>query len=231
MFEVLPDSYAEIIFYFGGCCSIDINGKLQPLPSPFLTGLLDKPIVFHTQDRLEVIGIRCYPWAVFDLLGLVSGKPPIRVFEHPVSQLQSSLQELLDAGDIAGALSCLSTYVVNMYAPLTLNDIVLKAGAALSVTKGALPVSKVATMAHASLRNLERQFKRSSGYTIKDVAGLMRFEQVRDRIWCNPDVGLAALAQEFGYSDQSHLGREFKRYSQTTPLAFARKAKQHKSGL
>ena len=32
---------------------------------------------------------------------------------------------------------------------------------------------------------------------------------------------LAGLAQEYGYADQPHLSREFKRYSGTTPAAFA----------
>ena len=32
----------------------------------------------------------------------------------------------------------------------------------------------------------------------------------------------ADLAQALGYVDQSHLGREFRRYSGTTPAAFAR---------
>jgi AraC-like DNA-binding protein len=76
------------------------------------------------------------------------------------------------------------------------------------------------------VRTLERNFKQSSGYTVKDVSALMRFEQVRNRLWHHPDVSLAGLAHELGYTDQSHLSREFKKYSGTTPAAFARKAKK-----
>jgi AraC-like DNA-binding protein len=61
---------------------------------------------------------------------------------------------------------------------------------------------------------------------VKDVSGLMRFEQARNRLWTEPDVSLAALAQALGYTDQSHLSREFKRYSGVTPSAFARKRKR-----
>jgi AraC-like DNA-binding protein len=56
----------------------------------------------------------------------------------------------------------------------------------------------------------------------------MRFEQVRNRLWLSPETSLAQLAQELGYTDQSHLSREFKRYSGATPAAFARKAKKAK---
>jgi AraC-like DNA-binding protein len=54
----------------------------------------------------------------------------------------------------------------------------------------------------------------------------MRFEQVRNHLWHNPGCSLAGLALELGYADQAHLSKEFKRYSGTTPAAFARKAKK-----
>jgi AraC-like DNA-binding protein len=56
----------------------------------------------------------------------------------------------------------------------------------------------------------------------------MRFEQVRNQLWLKPDSNLAGLAHEFGYTDQAHLSKEFKRFSGTTPAAFARKAKKGK---
>jgi AraC-like DNA-binding protein len=59
----------------------------------------------------------------------------------------------------------------------------------------------------------------------------MRFEQVRNHLWLYPEANLAGLAHELGYTDQSHLSREFKRYSGTTPATFARKAKSGKLPL
>jgi hypothetical protein len=68
-FEVMPDGYAEIIFHFGSDCSVYHNGILQPLPSPFMMGLLNQPVLFYAKNCLEIIGIRCFPRTVFDLLG------------------------------------------------------------------------------------------------------------------------------------------------------------------
>jgi AraC-like DNA-binding protein len=59
----------------------------------------------------------------------------------------------------------------------------------------------------------------------------MRFEQVRNQLWNSPETNIAGLAHELGYTDQSHLSREFKRYSGTTPGAFARKAKKRKQAV
>jgi len=196
-FKVLPDGYAEIIFYFGSALGVSYNGVSQLLPSPFMIGLLNQPVIFHAKNRLEIIGIRCFPWTVFDLLGLPSGKDGVRIFEHPIARLQSTL----------------------------------KAGIAMREAKGAMPVSQIAAAAHATVRTLERKFKESSGYTVKDVSGLMRFEQARNHLGLYPASNLAGLAHELGYSDQAHLNREFKRYSGTTPAAFARIVRKRKQAL
>ncbi len=230
-FEVLPDGYAEIIFHFGSGCSIYYNGGLQPLPSPFMVGLLNQPVLFYAQNRLEIIGIRCFPWTVFDLLGLPSGKHGVHTFQHPIAQLQTTLNNLIKAARINDAMDCVKEYFLETHTRIAVDSLLFKAGVAMSRAKGVISVSQVAEAAHTTVRTLERNFKQSSGYTVKDVSGLMRFEQVRNRLWLYPDYNIAGLAYELGYSDQSHLSREFKRYSGVTPAAFARKAKKAKQAV
>ncbi len=230
-FEVMPDGYAEIIFHFGSGCCISRNGDIQPLPSPFMMGLLNQPAVFYTKNRFEVIAVRCYPWTVFDLLGLPSGKEGVRVFEHPVAQLQPRLSEAIQAGKIEEAIAQVRQYFLEARSQVAADSMLSKAGVAMRKANGAIPVSEVAAAAHATVRTLERNFKQSSGHTVKDVAALIRFEQVRNKLWVHPDTNLAGLAHELGYADQSHLSREFRRYSGTTPAAFARKMKQKQKAL
>ena len=225
-FEVQPDGFAEIIFYFGSLQSISANSNPPPLPSPFMMGLLNRPALFYTQNRLEIIGVRCYPWTVFDLLDMPAGKGGVCVFEHPIAQLQPMLGALLKAGQVKAAISELKKFFVAARSQATNDNTVFKAGSAMSQANGNMAVSEVAAAAHATVRTLERKFKQSSGHTVKDVSALMRFEQARNCLWHRPETNLASLAAKLGYADQSHLSREFKRFSGTTPAAFARKAKR-----
>ena len=227
-FKVQPDGYTEIIFYFGSALSIANNEELQPLPSPFMMGLLNQPAVFYTKNLLEIIAIRCYPWTVFDLLGLPSGKHGVHIFEHPIVQLQSILAKCIHAGNIDEALTHVKQYFLNAQLGIATSSMLFKAGVAMRKANGTMPVSQVAAAAHATVRTLERNFKQSSGHTVKDVSALIRFEQVRNHLWHYPDANIAGLAHELGYTDQSHLSKEFKRYSGTTPAAFARQAKKGK---
>lgn len=230
-FEVIPDGYAEIIFHFGAGCSINVDGKLQQLPSPFMVGLLNQPVTFFSKDKLEIIGIRCFPWTVFDLLGLPSDKNSVHLFQHPIVQLHASLQALIAAGEVEQALHLTLKYFTDARLNVAAGTMLAKAGVAMRAANGTMPVSDVAAAAHATVRTLERNFKQSSGHTVKDVSALMRFEQVRNRLWHFPDTNLAGLAHELGYTDQAHLSKEFKRYTGTTPAAFARNARKGKPVL
>jgi AraC-like DNA-binding protein len=230
-FEVQPDGYAEIIFHFGSLRSVADSGELQSLPSPFMMGLLNQPAIFYARNRLDIIGIRCFPWTVFDLLGLQPGKDGVRTFEHPIAQLQSALSAAIGAGDVNEALSCIKQYFLDARSGTAVDNLLFKAGDAMRGANGTMPVSEVAEAAHATVRTLERKFKQSSGYSVKDISGLIRFEQVRNQLWLSPETSLTSLAHELGYTDQSHLSREFKRYSGTTPAAFARKAKKGKQAV
>jgi len=224
--EVLPDGYAEIIYHFGSNCSISYHGTLIPLPSPFLIGLLDKPVHFHGKGHLQIIGIKCFPWTVFDLLGLPAGKESVRTFEHPIAQLHSALEQLIHAGKISEALAEVKQHFLKVHSQINPDSMLVKAGLAMREATGTIPVGQIAAAAHSTVRTLERNFKKSSGHTVKDVSALIRFEQVRNQLLLYPDTNIAGLAYELGYTDQSHLSREFKRFSGTTPAAFARKAKK-----
>ena len=229
--EVLPDGYAEIIFYFGSGCSVGKEEGLRPLPSPFMVGLLDQPVNYYAKGWLEIIAVRCFPWTVFDLLGLPAGKDEVHIFEHPIARLQAGLDVLMKANRMEEALAEVRRYFMDAWSKIATDSLLYKAGVAMRKANGTLPVSEVAAAAHATVRTLERNFKQSSGHTVKDVSAVMRFEQVRNQLWTYPETNIAGLAQELGYTDQSHLSREFKRYSGTTPGAFARKAKKRKQAV
>lgn len=220
-FEVLPDGCVEIVFYFGGACGILRDERVQRLPSPFMMGLLGQPVTLHANGRLDILGIRCYPWAVCDLLGLPAGQGSVQLLEHPVGRLQDTLAQCVAAGRFEEAQAHLARHFVA--ARIALDGVLARAGAALREANGTMPVGEVAAAAHTSVRTLERRFRQFAGHTVKDVSSLMRFEQVRNALFVQPQASIAGLAPALGYVDQSHLSREFRRYSGTTPAAFAQR--------
>lgn len=229
VFEVMPDGHAEIVFHFGNGCDLLVDGKAQRLPSPFIVGLLNKSVFFQTTGRLQVMGIKCLPWAVYDLLKLPAVKGGVQAFNHPIALLQPKLETLLANDRIDDALQLVRNWCFENY-PLMMPEL-KKAGLAILAAKGTLPVSSVASAAHTTIRTLERKFKASSGNTVKDISSLIRFEVVCGQIWKDPKIRISGLAHQFGYADQSHLNRDFKRYIGITATAFARQINVRREDL
>ncbi|MEN6669798.1 helix-turn-helix domain-containing protein [Psychrobacter sp. B38] len=69
-------------------------------------------------------------------------------------------------------------------------------------------------------RQLERYVKDTCGITAKHLARIYRVRQARQLIKDNPQLSLAQLALECGFTDQSHLNNEFNTILQITPAKY-----------
>ena len=75
-------------------------------------------------------------------------------------------------------------------------------------------------------RQLERYVKNTCGITAKHLARIYRVRQAKQLIKANPQLSLAQLALECGFSDQSHLNNEFNAILQITPAKYKKLIQQ-----
>lgn len=80
------------------------------------------------------------------------------------------------------------------------------------INKGSLDIAKLAKESFVSTRQLERLFHEYIGITPKKLSNLIRYQFLWRDILCEPDFDVLSAVHKFGYTDQSHLLREFKRY-------------------
>ena len=78
--------------------------------------------------------------------------------------------------------------------------------------KGSLDVSSLAKDSFVSTRQLERLFYEYVGVTPKKLSNLIRYQFLWRDILFKPDFDVLSAVHKYGYTDQSHLLREFKRY-------------------
>lgn len=86
-----------------------------------------------------------------------------------------------------------------------------------------MPVNLLANAACLCKRQYERVFRDTIGMNPKEYARIVRFQKA---MWLmqRGETNFAAIAAECGYSDQSHLIRNFKELSGHTPESLL---KQH----
>lgn len=82
-----------------------------------------------------------------------------------------------------------------------------------------------------SNRHLVKQFRTTVGLAPKSVARIERLQGVIRACRGRHEVDWSRVAASYGYADQSHLIREFRRLSGTTPAAFLERRSPDESNL
>jgi AraC-like DNA-binding protein len=95
----------------------------------------------------------------------------------------------------------------------------------LAQTHGQLRIQDLATELNISERQLERWFLRSVGLGPKFFQRVVRVNAVIEQVRNAPQADWAALASQYGFSDQSHLVREFIALAGESPAAYLRNAR------
>lgn len=91
---------------------------------------------------------------------------------------------------------------------------------AIEARRGRVNIDRLAKWAGLSSRQLERQFKERVGMSPKQLCRSLRFKNLFEHIAASPADCWAATALACGYYDQSHMIRDFKHYTGTSPAAF-----------
>ncbi|MEM7020912.1 MAG: helix-turn-helix transcriptional regulator [Pseudomonadota bacterium] len=124
-------------------------------------------------------------------------------FEQRVTVMSNFLREIIRE-DVAPSSSFLNAY----------HDI-------LGQAPGNLEIRDVAAQAGTHGRALRRQFSKYLGISPKQTDRMLRVQQAIQQLSCNPNISLATLAINLGFSDQPHFTREFKAFTSCSPSEFA----------
>ena len=87
---------------------------------------------------------------------------------------------------------------------------------------GNVRVADVSDQTGYTAQYCRKCFRESVGVTIKNYASVLRFQNVV-RSFPDSSKDLAEIVYENGYCDQSHLTKEFKRFTDMTPNAFRKR--------
>ncbi|MBP1994143.1 helix-turn-helix domain-containing protein [Paenibacillus eucommiae] len=89
--------------------------------------------------------------------------------------------------------------------------------------KGLLDARRVAERANLSTEWFIQLFKRETGLTPKQYAGVIRFQRAVDHLRCKPEGDGQETELTCGYYDQSHFIRDFRLRTGMTPTEMLRR--------
>ena len=82
------------------------------------------------------------------------------------------------------------------------------------------PIAAIADTVGVSHGHLDREFTRIVGLSPRRLARLLRVERLLGAIDVDGEVAWAALAADLGWADQSHMIRDVKRHTGSTPSQY-----------
>ena len=92
----------------------------------------------------------------------------------------------------------------------------------LVLSHGVVPIQAITERLGWTRKRLVRAFRDEVGIPPKILARILRFQRALNEIGSRKVVNISLLAADCGYSDQSHLIRDFKTFSGWTPVELAR---------
>jgi AraC-like DNA-binding protein len=213
--RVLPDCCADIIFDFTGA-----RGR-----SPaYVVGTMTRPICFSTSGTVDMLGIRFKAGAARSFLQV-----PISECTDLAADLEcfwgragnDLLDRMAQVSDTQARIAILENHMLaNFGWAMGLDPYVQYCVKAIESGHGLVSVSLLEKSTGLGTRQIERKFIRDIGIGPKAFSRIVRFLSVirQAKTADRPDWSSVALLH--GYSDQSHLVREFKEFSGVTPSAF-----------
>ena len=221
---VLPDTNVEVIFNCGAPYGVRLdNGVIADLPRVFINGLQKKPVHLQVAGECQLVAVRLHGWAVRLLADL-----PTNPYALPVIPLDSlwqnfarTIEKVARCYGYQEAVARIQQYMIDMYCPHEDIQPIRQASQKLHAAGGQLRLDDLAAQSNLSQRQFERRFKYWVGVSPKGYARLIRHEAAREWLFHNPNHDLVALAQNYGYTDQSHFTHEFTLFTGRTPSQYA----------
>ncbi len=222
---VIPDTCVDIIY------NIDHTDNTV---SGGFCGINDASFC-NSADRkcghlISTFAIRFYAWGVYafsqdSLRDTLNGYYDVQsrfmwldrilrqqLFEKRSMAERAALAEEAFLKRLSGSGKDLADGGISAFGEVRRNNTIDCAVAQILLHKGNVSAAQVARECFISSRQLERLFHEYVGITPKKLCNLVRYQCLWSEVLHNPRFHIADAVYRYGYTDQPHLMREFKRY-------------------
>lgn len=220
---ILPDGCIEAIFHLGErFLDRPASDRTRAQPAALVAGVLTRPLRVAAVAGADTVGVRFRPGAAYPF------------FSGPVTELTDRVTPLADlwsdadmlAERLSGALTdrdraaMLTDALVHRLAHAPLDRTVAGAVGDVVQSAGRASVAAIAGRAGVTPRHLQRRFSSLVGVPPKTLARILRFQNTLRHRGASPAApDWLRVAVDCGYTDQSHLIRDYAQLAGATPAS------------
>lgn len=222
---VIPDTCMDIIFEIdsahgvcrGSFCTVD--------ESAYFLGTAE-----NLQGK-ETFAIRFYAWAValFSRESFMGKRNRAYAVDEFFGNLEEKLTPLLlHTSTMAERIEMVQTELLNRLETNRADSNLLNAIYYMLETDCRAKVSDICLYTAVSPRQLERIFNTQIGVSPKVFSSLVRYQLLWQELLFQGNTDILDAVEKYGFTDQSHLLRDFKKHHFMTPGEAVRYARKNK---
>lgn len=210
---VIPDTCMDII--------VKVNHTRQQLTG-YLCGIQDKPFTTGTQqntDRISSFAIRFPFWAAsfFISINMKEACNQTMVLEALGGEWGRLFEPFFYLTKMEERIRLVEAFLLKKLDAANENPALLNSIHLILSASGAVTVRDVCEYSTVSQRQIERLFLQKIGLPPKKIASLVRYQNVWRDIVMSGDFDAHNAVYRYGYTDQAHLLKEFRRFHGTNP--------------
>jgi AraC-like DNA-binding protein len=221
---ILPDGCMGLILNFGGPLEQVVDERAVRQPRTLFIGELRRPFITRSRGHLELLGVRFWPGAIRVFIDAPAEQAVDGMADGSLlrASLAREVAREVHGADAEERRERLQHALLNQLGDRPRPHRMVRAAVqALLLAEGVVNIDSLAGTLGVSRRHLEREFVREVGVAPKSLASVLRFRRVLRAIE-EGAADWAGVALRCGYYDQSHLIRDFKRYTGRSPNIYLR---------
>ncbi|WP_264535912.1 helix-turn-helix domain-containing protein [Flavobacterium sp. N1736] len=225
--RLFSDGNTGIVFSLKSKLIAEINNNKAKnyLPNSFLYGQLDSFRDIYYESEISLIIVVFHPNGIYQLLGIPANefKDSIIPIDAIFGQNGLAFEEKLSEQNNEGKMELLNHFFRNLIAEKTpSNQLIINSSIDFIMSnKGHFSVAQLVKYTGYTERHLERKFKESIGLNPKKFANVVRLHHflklLKDK---DVDTNLTTICYDAGFSDQSHLIKEFRKHTGISPKEY-----------
>ena len=216
---VIPDTCMDIIYI--------IDTEIGKVSECFCTIDEKTHLSSSIKDGTSVFAIRFYAWtaSLFSSNSFAgtanSGYSPEDFFPYVSAQL---VPMLLSIGTLEERTGYAEQYLMKLLRLDRMNCRFMNTVHDILLSGGSEKISDLAEKNVISKKTLERIFSEKMGISPKSFSSLVRYQRLWQDICSSESFDILEAVVKYGYTDQSHLLKDFKKYHSMTPAQAVRYA-------
>ncbi|HEY4304247.1 MAG TPA: helix-turn-helix domain-containing protein [Gemmatimonadaceae bacterium] len=223
---LLPNGAAEIMFNLGPVHELHSDQGRGLWTDAWISGLHERSLIIESLNGTHLVSARLHPLGAVQILGRSMASVANSVVKPDAffTNAADMRDELLAAKNAAERFVILERLVGRLRYSIgeRVPDFLWQATRLIDARHGNLKISELHDDVGVSRRHLSVMFSRYIGISPKRYAAIKRFTWTFEHLRGQANVDWSKLASDAGYSDQSHLVRDFKRVGAATPTEYLR---------